>query len=105
MAQALDGPIVQVDVRYFHSVLQAIRVYGIAMILRRNRDASGCQIFDGMVAAPVSEFQLERLTAKNVAEDLVAEADSHDRFFADEVPHSIHDIAQLGRITRPRREH
>src|ERR1051326_6376158 len=56
MPKSFDRAIIQIDVSHFHSVFQTIRVYRIAMILRRNRNASCCQIFHGMVATSMTEF-------------------------------------------------
>src|SRR5882757_3919097 len=54
------------------------------MILRGNANASRCQIFDRLIAAAMTELQLEGLSSQRVTEDLVAQANAEDRLFADE---------------------
>ena len=42
-----------------------------------------------LVAAAMAELELEGLSAKRVAEHLVAEADAEDRLLADEAAHRL----------------
>src|SRR5947209_7110424 len=75
------------------------------MVLRRYADAPGLKLLYRMIASPVTELQLERAAAECAAENLIAEADSHDRLPAGEPPDRVHDIAVLGRVARSRGEH
>ena len=71
------------------------------MILRGDVYPARCEVLTGMVAAMVSELQLERPPAERVAEHLVAQADAEDRPLTDEFAHGAMHVIQRGRITRP----
>ena len=56
------------------------------MVLRRDRDLPGAQIFYRLVPAAVTELQLESPAADGESENLVTEANAKDRFFAQQSP-------------------
>ena len=71
----------------FHRALERIRVHGETVILGRDLDFSRGHIHHRLVAAVMTEFELEGLAAQGQAHDLVPEADTEDRFLADELLH------------------
>ena len=77
-AHPLDDTVVQVDVRDGNA-LEGVRHHGVVVVLRRDLDAAGREVLDGVVAAVVAKGQLERRTAEGFGEELVAEADAKDR--------------------------
>ena len=82
VGEALDGLVVQVDVRDLDGLAggaQALGVDRIAVVLGADRDAARREILAGLVAAVVTELELRRRAAEGEAEDLVAEADAEDR--------------------------
>ena len=54
------------------------------MILRRDRNFAGAEILDRLIPAAMPEFQFECLSAKGESENLMAETNAEDRFFADQ---------------------
>jgi catechol-2,3-dioxygenase len=75
--------VIQIDVGDLDIGGQAIGVDGEPVILARDGDASGPQVFDRLVAAAVAKLQFEGFPAEGVAEHLVSEADGEDWFFTD----------------------
>ena len=61
-------------------------------------DASGDEIFDGVVRASMAELELEGLAPEGLAEHLIAQADPHYRLDADEGAHRIGDLAEEGGV-------
>src|SRR2546430_8955817 len=65
VGHAFHGAVVQIQVR--HLELRTGEGVGIdreAVVLRRDVDAPGTKVFDGLVPAAVPEFQFERLPPK-----------------------------------------
>ena len=80
MAHAFIGVVVQIDVRDFHLARrQRIRIHAKAVILGRDFNVPGLQIFDGMVRAMVAEFQLVGAAAQGQPTQLVTQANAKDR--------------------------
>src|SRR5439155_10241980 len=57
---------------------------GEAVVLAGDFDSAGVEVFDGLVAAAVAEFQFKSFSADGAAEELVAEADAEDGDFAED---------------------
>ena len=55
------------------------RVHGKTVVLRGDFHPAGFQILDRLVGAAMAELQLEGLSAKRLAENLVAEANPENR--------------------------
>ncbi len=111
--EALDGAVVEVDVRERGGAevrLPAHRLVAVdraraagpegreAVVLRGDLDAPGLQVRDGMVGAVVAEGQLEGLEADRAAQQLVAEADAPHGLDADELADGLHDVGQRRRV-------
>src|SRR5580765_6166909 len=79
MTHPFDGAVVQVDMRHFHFVRQRLGIDRETMILRRDRDLAGLEVFDRLVSAAMTKLQFEGAPAKSVAEHLMAETDAEDR--------------------------
>ena len=57
MTQAGDGLVVEVDVRHLDIGRQAIGIDRKAVVVGRDLDLAGRQVFDRLVAAAVAEFE------------------------------------------------
>ena len=100
MAHALDGIIVEVDMSDLDVVRERIGIDCETVVLRGNGNSSGAEIFDGLVAAAVSEFEFERFSAISVSEQLVAKADTEGWELGDELFDFRMDIIKCGWISR-----
>src|SRR5690606_8368900 len=77
VAQALDGVIVEIDFRDDGVAgLEALGIRREAVVLRGDGDATGLEVLDRLVAAAVTELELERLSAEGVREHLVSQTDA-----------------------------
>src|SRR2546425_11724775 len=76
MAEALDGSVVQIEMRHLDVLGQRRRVDGEAVVLRSDFDLPGLELLHRMIRAAMTEFQLERLAPHREAEDLMTEADA-----------------------------
>src|SRR3954462_13078531 len=89
--QALDGAVVEVQVRELRGAEVGLPAHGLvgvdrllasrpqdreAVVLRGDLDAAGLEVLDRMVAAAVAEGQLEGLQPDRAAQQLMAEADA-----------------------------
>ena len=59
VSQSFDGIVVQIYVGNFKAGGQRIRPDGVPVVLRRDVDPASGEIPDRVVAAPVSELELE----------------------------------------------
>src|SRR2546426_7229009 len=85
MAKAFQSLVVQIDVCELDVVVaERVGIDGEAVILRRDLHPPAAQIFDRMIAAAVTEFELVRSPAEGQAEELVAETDAEERNLADQ---------------------
>ena len=63
-------------------------------------DAAVKQVFHRMIAAAMAELEFEVSTAEGVGDQLVAQADAHDRFAAiDEIFYRFGGVIQEFRVT------
>src|SRR6187402_192888 len=58
VAQALDGAVIEIDVRLLDAWRQRLAIDGEAVILRSDLHASGFQFLDRMIRTAVAELQL-----------------------------------------------
>src|SRR6266436_2124880 len=79
VSHSFNGLIVEIEAVHRHIGGKGVGINGEAMILSRDFDLAGLQVFDGLVRAPLAEFQFEGLATKCLAENLVAQADSENR--------------------------
>ena len=77
--QAGDSFVVEVDVRYLDIRRQRIRINRETVVVRGDLDLTGVEIFDRLVAAAMAEFEFVGRAAKNLAKDLMPEADAEHR--------------------------
>src|SRR5260221_8158246 len=68
-------------------------MHGKTVILRGDFDLIGEQIFYRMIRTVVPEFKLEGFSAERQATDLMTEANSKDREFADELADIFYGVA------------
>src|SRR5689334_10420091 len=105
VAQPLAGAVVQVDVaRLPAAARQGGRVDGEVVVLRRDLHAPGGEILHRVVGAMMAERQLVRASAGGQPEDLVAEADSKNRYFADQSANGLDEVRNSLWITGPIRQ-
>ena len=93
MGEALDGFVIEVEVAYLQGWGQTVGVQGVAVVLGGDVDASGDEVFDGVVCASMTELELEGLAPEGFAEHLITQAYPHYRLDADEGTHRIGDLA------------
>ena len=66
VGKALKRAVIQIHMRR-HNPVHTVDINAKTMILRRDFHMSGVQIFDRMIAAVMTEFQLPRCAAKSMA--------------------------------------
>lgn len=76
--EALDGPVIEIDVRDSNSSWKSLFVDRIAMVLRSHVDLAEQFVFDRMVTSSVSELQLVSAGAQSSRQNLVTHADSEN---------------------------
>lgn len=79
MPQTGDGVVIEVDVGDLDIRRQRLAVNREAVVVRSYLDLAGVEVLDRLVAAAVSEFELVRFAAEDLAEYLVTEADAEHR--------------------------
>src|SRR5688572_443049 len=79
VTEALDGSIVEIEVRDAHIPRQGLGIHRETVILGRDFNLAGAEILDRMVCAAMSELQLEGLAANRQSEDLVPQTDAEHR--------------------------
>ena len=102
--QALDGAVVEVDVRELGLAEVGLQprarlaAHREAVVLRGDRDAAGAQVLDRVVGAAVAERELERLQPDRAREQLVAEADAEHRLAPDQRADGVDDVVERGGV-------
>src|SRR5690242_5633698 len=98
MAQAFERLVIQVDVRQLDFGLrQRVGIDSEVVVVRRDLDLAGVQLLHRMVAAVVSELELEGLAAQRDAGQLMSEADAENRLATHEAANVVHRVgARLG---------
>src|SRR5262245_60617561 len=79
VGQALDRPVVEVQVREARLASERIDVNREAVVLRGDLDLARRRVHDRMVRAVVAELELVGRAAEREPEDLMAEANAEDR--------------------------
>ena len=69
------------------------------MILRGDLDLICQQIFDGMIAAAMTEFQLIGFRSVGEGQDLMTQTDTEDRNGADQLLHGIDHLGDILGVT------
>lgn len=101
MAESLVRPVVQVHVCYFERFTIECRwIDRKAVILRRDFDLLGEKILDGVIASPVTEFQLEGFRLKRERQQLMTETDAEDGRFADKALEIFDGLPDSRRVAR-----
>ena len=85
MHQALDRVVVEIEMGDFDRALKRIGIDGEAVVLRSDFYFSRGQVHHRLIAAVMAEFQFIGLAAQGQTQNLMAEANSKDRFFADQL--------------------
>ena len=84
-AESFDGLVVEVDLGDDGAVFfEFFPGGGEAVVLGGDGNFSGLEVFDGLVAASVTEFEFKGFCAEGVGDDLVAEADAKGGVMFDE---------------------
>ena len=89
--------VVEVDVAHLHLLRQRVGLDREVVVLRGDLDAAGWAA-NRVVAAVVAEFELERLTAERLTEDLVAHADAKHGHLAEDRLGVLHGVGHRGGI-------
>ena len=89
-----DGIVVEVPVGDFQAIWQGRLFDGKAMVLRSDFDASSSALEYRLVGAAMTEFEFKRLGPASERQELVSEADSEDRFFAEHASDGLLGIVE-----------
>ncbi len=79
VAHALDGAVVEIDVRDLQASWNRLRHDGKVVVLACDLHLARCEVLHGVVAAVVPEFETTSLCATRERQKLVPKADSHYR--------------------------
>lgn len=96
-----NGVVVKVPVGDFQAIGQGGLIDGKPMVLRSDFDPPGSALEDRLVGTAMSEFELKGLGPASERQELVSEADTEDRFFAEHAPDGLLGIVQGFGIPRP----
>ena len=92
VADPLDGLVVKATMGDFQFGRQTLLIAGKAMILRSDFDTARQMIQNWLVGTAVSEFHLEGLGSRRKCEQLMAQADSEDRFLSKQIADGVDGI-------------
>lgn len=102
MAQTRQSLIINIPVGELDfTFIQALRINREAVIVRGDFDAARAHVSDRMIAAAMTEFQLEGCAAESVTENLMTETDAEDRRRAEQLSDFINNRRERRRIARP----
>ena len=96
--QALAHPIIEVDVCHAYRSAEPAERVGIdgeVVILAGDLDRVGDQVLDRVIAAVLTERQLDRAGPERQAEQLVTQADPEDRHLTDQLGDVVERLAAL----------
>jgi hypothetical protein len=79
---------------------EAVGVHAEPVVLRRDRDAAGLDVFHRMVCTAVAELEFIGLCPECKPGKLVPQADAENRQFAQKVPDRLDCIRYCGGISR-----
>ena len=99
VAHALDRLIVEVDAVHGDVGGERGGIDGEPVVLRGDFHAATGEVFDGLIAAAMAEFQFERFSAERLPENLVAEANAENRNARrDKIADGLHGVTERGGI-------
>src|SRR5436305_9841498 len=104
MSKALVCSVVEIDQRLFENVRKRGGVDGVSMVVRGYDDRSVLQIFYRLIAAAMSVRQFKRFRTASQRQELVPQADSVHRTFAEERAQRLYRLRQIGRVAGSRRD-
>jgi len=79
MAQAFDGPVIQIQMSHLDIVRERGRIHGEPMVLRRDFDLARRELLDRVIGAAVAEPTSSSSAAHREPEHLMTEADAEHR--------------------------
>ena len=100
VADSLDGLIVEVDVGYFERLRKTFGIQGEVVVLRGDLDLAGEQVADRVIAAVMAELQSAAGGAAGDAEQLVPEADPHQRDASEQGADHLRRVTDCRRVGR-----
>src|SRR5262249_25393284 len=99
--EAFDRAVVQVYMGYLHVVRYGPGVDGQSMVLRRDLDLAGLQLFDRMICPAMSELELEGASTHRQAKNLMSQADAeHGHVAVDQISRVGDRVVERGRVAR-----
>ena len=99
MLNAFDRVVVQVECVISMSFeIQAVRIHGEAVILRRDLDLIALDVQNRMISAVMSELQLVRPAAQSESQNLVPRQIPKIGFFPSRLPHILDRVIHGFRI-------
>ncbi len=100
VAHPFQTLVVEVDMSDLHLARRkGVHIHAEPMILGSNLNFPVKQVLYGLVRSPVAEFQLIRFPPHGQPQELVAQADSENRFFPQKGPHGFDGIGQRRRVS------
>lgn len=96
---AFDGFVVEVDMGHFDKIRKRFVIGRETVILSSDRDLAGAEIFDWMITAAVTKFELVGSAPKAVGQDLVAEADPEDGDLPNQLSDLFMNISEGSRVS------
>ena len=104
MPQALDRPVVQVEMGDFRPLLQRIDVHTETMILGRNLNLPGGEVHHRLVAPVMAEFELIGLSTQGQTQNLVSQTDTEQGNLSHQGGDIVLGIGQRIRVARTVRQ-
>ena len=100
VTKPFDSAVVEVDLRDLGAAaLDRFRIGGEPVILGRDGDLAGLEIFHRLIPSAVAELQFEGRAAEGVGDHLMPEADSEHRKIGQKGGDGLMNIRQGGRIS------
>ena len=99
--QSFNGLVKQIDMGGLQGcILETVYVNGIIVILACNFNLASCKIFDGMIAASMSEFQFVGFGSVRQTYQLVSQANTEDGLLSAQFTDMVCYNLYIFRITR-----
>src|SRR5688500_5071554 len=100
--ESFQGPVVQICVCELNLAgLERIGINRESVVLRGDLNASGPNLFDGMIPAVMPEFQFVGPPTKRQPQTLMTKADSEDRGSTNELANVVLSVCDRFGVARP----
>src|SRR3954468_5656067 len=101
MAHAFNRVVVQVNAVNDDLRWQRFWIYRKTVVLRRNLDFAGFEVFHRLICTAMTKLKLEGLSSESLAQNLVTQADSENgNVCFDKFPDGVNGITKSSRVPR-----